>query len=270
MKQIKIIALDLDDTLLKDDLTISDYTVSVLQRAMNKGIFVVLASGRSLCSMAAYMERIGCDQQAGYVICNNGSQIMTSDTRQELIRHCLDESLALAIYDNIEPLGLSCHLYVDDTLYAAKHTRFSDRDSHLTSMQLVVPEDFRTVLRTHPVYKLLMPAEPDRMPELEAAFKREFAGKVTIFTSKPYFLEFIPLGTGKGEALLELASRLGIKKQELMAFGDSMNDETMIQLAGYGIAMQNGLPHIKAHAYAVTDYTNNEDGIAHFLEQYVL
>ena len=55
-----------------------------------------------------------------------------------------------------------------------------------------------------------------------------------------------------------------------MAFGDSMNDETMIRLAGYGIAMKNGLDAIKDIAYAVTDYTNNEDGIAHFLEQHLL
>ena len=55
-----------------------------------------------------------------------------------------------------------------------------------------------------------------------------------------------------------------------MAFGDSMNDETMIRLAGYGIAMKNGLQVIKDHAYAVTDFTNNEDGIARFLEQHLL
>ena len=83
-------------------------------------------------------------------------------------------------------------------------------------------------------------------------------------------MEIIPLDTGKGEFLQELAWLLGVRSEAVMAFGDSMNDETMIRYAGYGIAMKNGLDAIKDIAYAVTDYTNNEDGIAHFLEKYVL
>ena len=83
-------------------------------------------------------------------------------------------------------------------------------------------------------------------------------------------MEIIPLDTGKGEFLQELAWLLGIRDKAVMAFGDSMNDETMIRYSGYGIAMKNGLDAIKDIAYAVTDYTNNEDGIARFLEKYVL
>ena len=270
LKNIEIIAMDLDDTLLRDDLTISDYTVSVLQALMKRGVLTLLASGRSPRSVHSYAQRIGSDKTESYILCNNGTQILTSDMKLEIISRCLGADLAIEIYDYIESQNLSCHLYFDDTIYIVKRTVFSDRDAHLTKMKIVVPKDYREILRTKPVYKLLIPAEPEIIAAVEPEFRKRFGTRAVLFTSKPYFLEIIPLDTGKGEFLQELAWLLGIKNEAVMAFGDSMNDETMIRLAGYGIAMKNGLDAIKDIAYAVTDYTNNEDGVARFLEKYVL
>lgn len=270
LTNIELIAIDLDDTLLRDDLTISDYTVSVLQTLMQKGIMVILASGRSPRSVHSYAQRIGADKTESYLLCNNGTQILSSDMQQEILSRCIDTELALEIYDYIESQNLSCHLYVDDTIYIVKQTDFSDRDAHLTKMRTVIPEDYREILRTKPVYKLLIPADPDCIAAVEPEFRKRFDTRTVMFTSKPYFLEIIPLNTGKGEFLQELAWLLGIKNTSVMAFGDSLNDETMIRLAGYGIAMKNGLQSMQDIAYAVTDFTNNEDGVAHFLEQYVL
>ena len=270
MENIKLIAMDLDDTLLRDDLTVSDYTVSILQTLMKKGVLTVLASGRSPRAVYPYAQRIGSDKVKSFILCSNGAQILTSDMKNELMSRCLGVDLALEIYDFIEDHRLSCHLYLDEAIYVAKRTVFSDQDSHLTKMKLVIPEDYRQILRTKPVYKLLIPAEADIITTIEPECKKRFGTRAVIFTSKPYFLEIIPLHTGKGEFLQALAQKLGIKRQEVMAFGDSMNDETMIRLAGYGIAMKNGLKAIQDIAYAVTDFTNNEDGVARFLEKHVL
>lgn len=267
MKNIKLIALDLDDTLLRDDLTVSDYTVSVLQTLMQKGILVVLASGRSPCSVYSYAQRIGSDKMKSYMLCNNGAQILTSDMKREVLSRCLDTDLALEIYNYAESQDLSCHLYLDDTIYVAKRTVFSDRDAHLTKMRLVIPADYRTVLSTKTVYKLLIPARPEIIAAVEPEFRRRFGTRTVVFTSKPYFLELIPLHTGKGAFLEELTRLLDIKMSAVMAFGDSMNDETMLRCAGYGIAMKNGLKAIKDISYAVTEFTNNEDGVARFLEK---
>ena len=270
IQNIKLIAMDLDDTLLRDDLTISDYTVAVLKAVMEKGILPVLASGRSPRSVHSYTQRIGSDKIHSYMLCNNGAQILTSDMQQELLTACLDTPLALEMYDYIESQNLSCHLYFDDTIYVVKRTKYSDRDSHLTKMKVIIPDDYREVLRTKTVYKLLIPADPEVITAVEPEFRKRFGTRAVLFTSKPYFLEIIPLHSGKGEFLEKLADMLGIGMQSVMAFGDSMNDETMIQLAGYGIAMKNGLQVIQDSAYAVTDFTNNEDGIARFLEQHLL
>ena len=270
IKNIKMIAMDLDDTLLRDDLTISDYTVSILHAAMQKGILPVIASGRSPRSVYSYTQRIGSDRIKSYMVCNNGTQILTSDMQQEVLSRCLDTDLALEIYDMIEAKKLSCHLYLDDMIYIVKRTVYSDRDAHLTKMKIVIPDDYRDVLRTKPVYKLLIPAEPDVIAAVEPEFRQRFGTRSVLFTSKPYFLEIIPLHTGKGEFLHALAQQLGFAMSSVVSFGDSMNDETMIRLAGYGIAMKNGLETIKNIAFAVTDHTNNEDGVARFLETYVL
>ena len=94
--------------------------------------------------------------------------------------------------------------------------------------------------------------------------------KAVIFTSKPYFLEVMPPNSGKGEALLWLAKELKIPQKQTMAFGDSMNDESMIRCAHFSVAMCNGLDYIKDVAKYVTRKSNNEDGIADFLESFVL
>jgi hydroxymethylpyrimidine pyrophosphatase-like HAD family hydrolase len=93
---------------------------------------------------------------------------------------------------------------------------------------------------------------------------------VTLFTSKPYFLEILPPGIDKGSALARVAEIIGVRREEVMAVGDSMNDEAMIRWAGYGVAMANGDERLKEAACLVTAGTNDEDGLADFVERYVL
>ena len=117
---------------------------------------------------------------------------------------------------------------------------------------------------------MVIPGEPSIVAELQDKLKKKFGDKAVIFTSKPYFLEIMPPNCGKGEALLYLANMLNISKDKIMVFGDSMNDESMIRMAGYSVAMSNGLDYIKDVARYVTRKSNNEDGIADFLESFVL
>lgn len=100
--------------------------------------------------------------------------------------------------------------------------------------------------------------------------KENLAGKADVFISKPYFLEVMAHGCGKGSSILWLADYLNIPKEQTMAFGDSMNDESMILQTEYGVAMCNGLEAIRDKAKFVTRKTNDNDGIADFLEDFVL
>ena len=265
-----IIAMDLDDTLLRQDLTISDRTVRVLGECSRRGIAIMLASGRAPEAMNPYARRIGLDRMKSYMICNNGSQTIRSDTGELVIEHRLPTDIALEAFRLTVEAGLSCHIYQDDLIFVSKETEYSERDRMLSGLKPVIPEDYEELIRKG-VYKLVIPGDPEFIVPVEAEFKVLFRDRATIFVSKPFFLEVLPMGVGKGEALKEIAEGiLGVGSDRVMAFGDSMNDESMIRYAGLSVAMKNSRPEILRLARDVTDETNDDDGIADFLERRVL
>ena len=120
---------------------------------------------------------------------------------------------------------------------------------------------------------MLVPGEPELLQKLQTELRKEFGERAVIFVSKPYFLEILPPACGKGEAVDWLANHISEKtgKQILtMGFGDSMNDESLIRRATWGVAMCNGLKEIQNIADYVTPKDNNHNGIADFLKTMVL
>ena len=122
---VGIIAMDLDDTLLRHDLTISDRTVETLRAAAGKGIRIMLASGRAPNAMYPYAERIGIDRAKSFLICNNGSQIIESDTRKTVRETFLPTDIAVEAFRMTEAAGLSCHVYEDKIIHVSKETEYS-------------------------------------------------------------------------------------------------------------------------------------------------
>lgn len=266
----KIIALDLDDTLLRSDLTISDRTVSVLQECKNRGILIILASGRSPHAMYNYAERIGIDTISSYIVANNGSLVLESDTRKTVFEHFLPVNVGIEAFRLTIDAGLSCHSYEDTCIHVSRETEYSDRDYQLSGLKPIVPDDFEKIIRDG-VYKLVIPGHPEFIVPVESEFKVIFKDRANVFVSKPYFMEILPLNAGKGEALQEIAeTRMKLQREDVMAFGDSMNDESLIRYAGMSVAMKNGRREIQALARFITEETNDDDGIADFLERRVL
>ena len=265
-----MIAMDLDDTLLKHDLSISDRTVETLKKASERGIKLVLASGRSPEAMIPYARRIGVDRVQSWLVCNNGSEIITSDTGERIYERRLPEEIALEAYRLVVAAGLSCHVYENNVIHVSRETEYSRRDCMLSGLKPIVPTDFENLIRRG-VYKLVIPGDPEFIVPVEAEFKVIFRDRATVFVSKPYFLEILPFGAGKGEALEYLAGeKLGVTSERVMAFGDSMNDESMIRYAGMSVAMSNSRPEILSLAKHVTDVDNDADGLADFIEKNVL
>lgn len=267
---IDIIAMDLDDTLLRHDLTISDRSVRTIKKAYDKGIKILLASGRTPDAMRGYASMIGLDHMDSYLICNNGAQAMKSDSRKIIFEHRLPVDVAIEAFRLTIDAGLTCHIYENDIIYVSKQTEYSERDGYLSGLQTLIPDDYEALIRKG-TYKLVIPGDPEFLVPVESELKVIFQGRATIFVSKPFFLEILPLQAGKGEALKEIAEDLlGIPSSRVMAFGDSMNDESMIRYAFHGVAMKNARPEIQKIARHITDKTNDDDGLADFLETYVL
>lgn len=266
----KLIALDLDDTLLRSDLTISKRTKNALKKAISRGVVVVIATGRVPNALRNYVKILGLNKKEGYLICSNGTQVLDSRTGEPVDEARLVPKAALAAFDLVDAEDFCAQIYDGKHIIVSRRNEFSDADEKLTGMKQIVPENFRSFLVERGANKLVIPADPMLLRPLEQILRNVMGDEITLFTSKPYYLEILPPDCDKGSALAKVAAKLGIDKDDVMAFGDSMNDEAMIRWAGCGVAMCNGDDRIKPIARLVTEKSNDEDGIALVVERYVL
>lgn len=267
----KLIALDLDDTLLTKELKITPITVKALRDAAAKGIYIVPCSGRAengILQFVRTLELAG-TKEGRYVIAVNGSEIFDLHTRTTIYSRKVPFDVLEFVYDEALKRGLPCQVYNSTTTFANVDNEFTHIDAKLCKLNMEIVPEFREFLKPGHT-KMLVPGDEKVIAEFCAFLKRELDGRAVIFTSKPYFLEVMPPNCGKGEAIKWLANHLGIDNSKTMAFGDSMNDESMIRMTGYSVAMCNGLEYIQDIAKFVTRKSNEEDGIGDFINSFVL
>ena len=176
---------------------------------------------------------------------------------------------ALAAFNLIDAEGFPAQIYEDGVAYVSRKNEFTVYEKKLTGMHQNIPANFRELVASG-CHKIVIPGDPMLLKQLEVLLRNFMGDEITIFTSKPYYLEILPPATDKGTALAKTAARLGIKQEEVMAVGDSMNDEAMIRWAGCGVAMRNGDERLKKTARFVTEKSNDEDGVPLAIEQYAL
>lgn len=267
----KLIALDLDDSLLNNDLHISDRTVEALKKAAAQKIYIVICSGRAPAAILPFVRRLDLAglEQGRYAIASNGSVILDLRERREIYSAKVSGDVLVRANRAAADLGLPSQVYSSSTIYAGVDNKYTRMDSQLTGMDLELVENYDEFLMQG-FSKMIIPGDPKILQGLQKSLSTELAGKAVVLISKPYFLEALPPNNGKGEAIKILCDRLGINMKNVMAFGDSMNDESMIVLCGLSVAMSNGMEEIKRAAAFVTRFSNDDDGIADFVEQFVL
>ena len=266
-----LIALDLDDTLLKDDLSISDYSVDIINKAADKGIYIVICSGRPYSAILPTVRRLNiAGKKTGrFVIAQTGTSILDLHKRTEIFS-CLTDGFTLKeVFHVARSMGLSCEVYNDNTIFVPYEDFWTERDKNLTNLNMQVIEDYDGFLEKG-FPKIVVPGNPEDIKRLQDILIEKMGNRCAIVTSKSSLLEIQTKESGKGESLLWLCDYLNIDSKNLMAFGDSFNDETMIQTAPLSVAMINGCDAIKEMATFNTEKNNNEDGVAHFIEKYVL
>ncbi len=268
---VNLIALDLDDTLLNNNRQISDENVAALQECVEKGIYVVLCSGRAEDGILPFVRRLDiAGKQAGkYLIALNGCSIYDMHSRQQIFSNYVDPEILLYVHGEAKKLGLETEVYKNSVIYYSKATPWTLRDVELCNLKGEQPDDYEAFIKNGSP-KMLVPGDPEVIQELQKKLKENLGNKAEIFTSKPYFLEIMPPNAGKGEAIIWLAKNAGVDPKNTLCFGDSMNDENMIRKCGYSVAMCNGLDYIKKLATFVSEKSNDESGVADFIEKYVL
>ena len=261
---IRAIAFDLDDTLLRSDLTVSDYTVEVLRRAKERGIFILPASGRTRDSMFPAVERIGCAD--AFISCN-GADVWTTG-RELLMQELLPVELAHEVARFASDRGVYCQTYSPSRFFFSIDNEYAVSYAHSSSLEGEYVGDLTAFIR-QPVTKLLMMDTPERIAALYEESRAVFGGRASMTCSKPYFLECNPLRATKGNALRWCSAHFGFGMDELLTFGDSLNDVSMLEAAGVGVAMGNAREDVKAMGFPVC-LSNDEDGVARYIDENIL
>ncbi|WP_226036054.1 Cof-type HAD-IIB family hydrolase [Aquibacillus saliphilus] len=264
----KMIVLDLDDTLLRDDHTISDRTKQALMKAQEEGVKVVLASGRPTFGMNPIADELSLDQFGSFILSFNGGKIINYQSKEELFSSTLSVKDVEKLYELSRREGVYIHTYVGDEIITEDENPFTTIESDITGLPIKLVNKFIESV-TEPVVKTLMVGEPDKMKLVETKLQAELAEEFSTMRSKPYFLEFTEKGVTKGTSLNHLIQACGIKREEVIAIGDSYNDQAMIEFAGLGVAMGNAPDDIKEIADVVAD-SNMNDGVAKIVETFVL
>lgn len=267
----KALFLDLDGTLLNDQKEITPGNRSAIEKALAAGHRVVITTGRPLVSAIEQARRLDLTGPGCYLIAFNGGIIYDLGAKKVIFEKNVPLELVQAVFEEANRRGL--HIQTYDERQVLVEPRCDDEAvrrycSIILMTYSVVPS---VAALTREPAKLLLIDFQNKAPleDFQAWVLERYGDKLDSFFSCEQYLEVIPRGMSKGNALLQLAGLLGIPQKNTVAAGDAANDLSMIEAAGVGVAMYNGTEEVKAAADTITTRDNNHDGIAEVIEKYL-
>ncbi|MDI3500396.1 MAG: hypothetical protein PWP22_167 [Thermoanaerobacter sp.] len=271
--QYKLIAIDMDDTLLRHDKTISKENIEALHKAREKGVYVVISTGRVYASAYAYADMIGFRT---YIIASNGALIRDPDNNT-IYENILN-------YDSMVEIVKVCQKYNTYFQLISEKTVFSPEITNKFQRYAEWNELFKTELKVD-VQEVKEPLkELDKLKssilkiivfnddvEVLKSIREELSKNTSIQITSSYMdnIEIVNKGVSKGRALKILGGYLGIEREEMIAIGDSENDIEMIKFAGLGVAVENAIDEVKKVADFITK-SNMEDGVKYVIDKFIL
>ncbi len=265
----KILAVDIDGTLVNSAKDISPATSAALRRMMEQGHKVILASGRPVTGVRRYERELALDRYGGYVMAFNGACILQCESGRTVYERMLPGELLPELYRFAQERG--CGLVTikgDISVSAFVPDKYVKLEARINGLTVVQPQDF-TGYVDFGMYKCLMTAEPARAGELEREMRLRFGDKAEVYRSDPYFIEVMPLGVDKGAALGKLLEIMGADWADTVCCGDGYNDISMIRQAGVGVAMANAQPEVREAADFVAP-GNDDDGLVQVINRFIL
>lgn len=265
MAKFRLIAIDIDDTLLNDRIEVSSANRETLQKAMDLGVMVTIATGRMFRSALPVAEKLGIRIP---IITYHGALIRDTVTKETLWERPVPLQLAQKVLEEGYRVDLHMNVYVGDSLFVHRITPEGTGYAKLAEVDINPVGNLLDFLKQSPV-KILFIADPDVLDRLNRELQDKFGPALYITKSKPNYLEFMHPKATKKAGLEALAQRYGIHREEIMAIGDSYNDIDMLEYAGMGVAMANAPEKIKEKADYITA-DNNQDGVAQAVRKFVL
>lgn len=266
----KMLVLDVDGTLLNDEKMISKRTLHALRKVQQMGVQIMLASGRPTYGLLPLAKQLELGIYNGYVLSYNGGQVINASNGEVIFERRINPEQIPYLEKKAVKNDFTIMTYNGDTVVCNRPgDAHVEAEAKLNGMKLEVQEFFSALIDYPPCKCMLVSDDEESLMSLEAHFKRRLNGVLDVFRSEPYFLEVVGSGVDKGNTLAAVMEKLGIKEEEVVAFGDGVADVSMLQMAGLGIAMGNAPDSVKRCADHVTA-SNNEDGVAVAIENFLL
>lgn len=261
----KLIALDMDGTLLNSKGQVLESTINSLRKCRDQGIVVTISTGRPIQGVEDYIELLELEAP---IITYNGAMIVDAISKEVTFAQNLNRDDAKHIMTMGLEIDATMTVWSDNKLYSNKNNEAVEQYRQITGVTLNELTSVDALLKQG-VTKILWIQSKDKMPEYFEFLEGKVSDQVNYCTSRPTFLEFFHKKVSKATSLNEVAKGYGILQSEVLAFGDGQNDLEMITYAGLGIVMENGVDDLKKEANYITA-SNDDHGIQRALEKFVL
>ena len=267
---IKLIAIDIDGTLLNSKREITPRVKAALNAASAQGVYVVLCTGRPYPGVEGLLQELDLVNDHDYVVTYNGTLVQQTGSKKALVRFSMTHDDLERVNDYATKYNVHYHAIDEEAIYVPTATvgKYSIHESELVGMP-IVHQLYKDIPTDKEFVKIMFVDEPEVLEELIPNLSDDFKSRYNIFRSAGFYLEVIHPEASKGKAVHHLADKLGLTRDEVMCLGDHENDRDMIEYAGIGVAMGNAIDSIKEIATFVTT-TNDEDGVAVAVEKFVL
>jgi Cof subfamily protein (haloacid dehalogenase superfamily) len=264
--RILFVALDLDGTLIGEDLVLRPRVREAVAAVQQAGVALTIVTGRMFAAARPFARELAVD---GPIVCYQGAAIFDAASgatlRETPVKPDVTRDALQWAHDN----GVHAQCYADDTLYVEQINRFSKRYSALARVEPVVVPSLRAAFAQRPSIKLVFVDDADKSEQHLGALRALLGARAYLTRSHVDFVEVVDPAVNKGEALAFVAQRHGVSLAETLAVGDAWNDVPLLDAAAVGIAMGSAPPELRAHAdHVVADVAH--DGVADALERYVL
>ncbi len=259
----KLLALDLDDTLLSEDLTIPQKTVDKISTLHQKGIGVTLATGRMFTSARIYALQLGLTLP---LVTYNGAVVRAAASDIAFFAHLIEPSQIRMVIACCKEHHWYMQLYNEDRIVVENITAETRIDPDLKNASTLAVGDFLTA-DIKPSPKIMIVEKPENIGSVYDILRHTIGDALYITGSKPYLLELMPQNVSKAKALAELSEKLGINRSEVITVGDSSNDLEMVKWAGLGIAVGNASKNLKEAADYITT-SNRSQAIDEIIDKY--
>lgn len=263
----KLIAIDMDGTLLKGDKTISKENYSAIQKARKAGVKIVLATGRPLNGIKKYLSHLNLMNEDDYAVVFGGAMVQNNKSEKVISHNILELKDWNYLFSLSKKLKVNIHALTESSCITPKDNKYSNREATMNNIPLII-DNPANMKENFSIIKIMFIDEPEILEEVLTRLPEELYDKYTIVRSAPCYLEFLNINANKGLGVEALAKSLNIKQEEVICIGDAGNDTHMVEYAGLGVAMENAFPELKEVANFIT-LSNENHGVAHVIDKFI-